>query len=86
MRRKVLAVTAVSLGVIAFLVSWDKFVDIFNVIGQPPESGRQTYFAIIGQGFFYFILSSTISIFGLLLLLKIEGQKFTIIRTTFLLL
>ena len=78
-----LAVTVISLGVIAFLVSWDKFVDLFNVIGQPSESGRQTYFAIIGQGFFYFILSSSISVFGLSFILKIEGRKFRIVRTTF---
>jgi flagellar biosynthesis protein FlhB len=83
MGRKVLAVTVISIGAIAFLVSWDKFMELFNVIGQPPESGRETYFAIIGQSLFYFILSSTILLFGLLFLLRIEGQKFRIIRMTF---
>ena len=83
MRRKILAVILVSLGILAFLVSWDKFVDVFNAIGQPPESGRETYFVIIGQGFFYFILSIIISAFGLLFLFGVGGQKLKIVRMTF---
>jgi hypothetical protein len=81
-KRRVLAVTVISLGVIATLVSWDKFVNVFDVIGHMPESRQETYFSIIGQGFFYFILSSTVLIFGLLLLLKIEGQILKVVRTT----
>lgn len=74
--------TVISLGVIAFIVSWDKFVDLFNVIGHPPDSRRETYFAIVGQGLFYFILSSIISAFGLLILFLAKGQKMKIVRMT----
>jgi hypothetical protein len=83
MRRRVLAATVICLGVIAFLVSWDKFVDAFNIIGQLQESRGGTYFAIVGQALSYFVVSSIISVFGLLVLLKKEGRKFKIIRVTF---
>jgi hypothetical protein len=83
MKRRVLAVTIISLGVIAFIVSWGEFVDLFNVIGHPPESRRENYFAIVGQGLFYFIFSSIISAFGLLILFGAKGQKIKIVQTTF---
>jgi hypothetical protein len=80
---KIIAVILVSLGIVAFLVSWNKLVDAFNAIGQLPESGRETYLAIVGQGIFYFILSSTTSVFGLLLLFRVGEQKLKIVRMTF---
>jgi Ca2+/Na+ antiporter len=83
MRKIVSSATVICLGVIAFLVSWDKFVDTFNIIGQLQKSRGWTYFAIVRQALFYFIVSSIIFVFGLLVLLKKEGQKFKIIRATF---
>lgn len=83
MRRRVLAATVICLGVIAFLASWDKFVEAFYTIAHLPESRGATYFAIVGQAFFYFVVSSFISVFGLLVLLKKEGQRRKTIRATF---
>jgi hypothetical protein len=80
MKRRFFAVSLLVVGLLAFIVSWDKLVDGFNFIGQPPESNRETYYAIIGQGLFYFLLSLTISLFGFLLLLKTEEGKLKLAR------
>jgi hypothetical protein len=83
MKIKLIAVTLIILGVLAFLFSWDKFVDVYNFIGHPPESRLETYFVIVGQGLFYFLLTIVAVLFGFLLMLRIKGRRLKIVSITF---
>jgi hypothetical protein len=82
MKRKVISLTLIVAGLLAFLVSWDNFVDLYYAIAQLPELSR-SYFAIVGQGLFYFTLASIIALFGVSLLLRMKGQRLKFVRASF---
>ena len=82
MKHKVSDIALVAFGVITFFISWDKFDQVIEVIGQVPDSNQINYFAIGGQGLFYFIVATITLVFGILLF-RGKGWKLRILRSAF---
>ncbi len=82
MNRKLLAVIFVTIGVGAFAAAWDKLVYVFRVIWQPDQFSLGSHVAMVGQGLFYLIISSIVTVCGILFLYNVEERKMKIVRAS----